>query len=70
MVLYPVLIGEMAKREVSKKTIARSIGVCDKSLQNKLSGKVPFTWPEVKKIHLDFFPDIMPDDLFSTNEDL
>ena len=70
MVYYPILIGEMAKREVSKKAIARSIGICDKSFKNKLTGKVPFTWPEVKKIHLGFFPDILPDQLFATSDEL
>lgn len=70
MVRFPNLIGEMAKREISKKTVANSIGVCNKALQNRLVGKVPFTWEEVKKIHRDFFPDILPDDLFATSEEI
>lgn len=69
MVLYPTLIGEMAKREVQKKMIARSIGICDKALNNKLSGKTPFTWPEVKTIRHIFFPDIDPDTLFARADD-
>lgn len=68
MVVYPVLVGEIAKRGIRKKTIARSIGVCDKSLNNKLNGKVPFTWPEVRTIRHQFFPDIPPDVLFSDAE--
>lgn len=70
MVYYPVLIGEMAKREVKKKTIAECIGVCDKALGNKLNGKAPFTWPEVKMIRHSFFPDIAADDLFATADEV
>lgn len=66
MVYYPILIGEMAKREIQKKSLAQCIGVCDKALRNKLDGKSPFTWPEVKKIRHSFFPDIAPDELFAT----
>lgn len=69
MVVYPVLIGEIAKRGIKKKTMAQSIGVCDKSLNNKLSGRVPFTWPEVKAIRLRFFPDMTPDELFLETDD-
>ena len=64
MVVYPVLVGEIAKRGIKKKTIAQSIGVCDKALNNKLNGKTPFTWPEVRIIRHRFFPDITPDVLF------
>ena len=67
MVTYPVLIGEIAKRGIKKKTIADSIGVCSKSLTNRLLGKVPFTWPEVQIIQQRFFPDVEVKDLFSTS---
>lgn len=70
MVYYPVLVSEMAKREISRKRVAEAIGVCNKSFSNKLNGKTPFTWPEVKKIHREFFPDILADDLFSTADEL
>lgn len=65
MVLFPVLIGEMAKREVPKRALADSIGVCYKALNNKLNGKAPFTWPEVKVIRQEFFPDIPIEKLFA-----
>lgn len=64
MIAYPVLIGEIAKRGVKKRTIAQRLGICDKSLNNKLNGKVPFTWPEVQTIRHQFFPDLTPDELF------
>lgn len=70
MVRYPVLAGEIAKRGIKKKVIAESIGVCDKSLRNKLNGKIPFTWPEVKTIRRQFFPDMSPDYLFKDSDDL
>ena len=63
MVRYPILAGEIAKRGIKKKAIAKSIGVCD-----KLAGNAPFTWPEVKTIRHQFFPDLDPDYLFEENE--
>lgn len=65
MVCYPVLVGEMAKREVPKKEMAERMGICYRALNNKLSGKVPFTWPEVCTINSAFFPDIEKDVLFA-----
>lgn len=70
MVYYPNLIGEMAKRKIQKKTVAGCIGVCYKAFDNKMNGKVPFTWPEVKKIRHEFFPDMQPDELFITSTEL
>lgn len=67
MVHYPILSGEIAKRGIKKKAIAEHIGVCEKSLSNKLSGRVPFTWPEVKAIRHRFFPDMTTDELFTTD---
>lgn len=69
MVAYPVLVGEIAKKGIKKKAIAQCIGVCDKSLNNKLSGKVPFTWPEVRAIRHTFFPEMSPDILFSETDE-
>lgn len=69
VVTYPVLAGEIARRGIKKKTIAESIGVCDKSLSNKLAGKVPFTWPEVSVIKERFFPDMTPEELFQKSND-
>lgn len=68
MVYYPTLTREIAVRGIKKKAIAESINVCNKSLNNKLSGRVPFTWPEVSTIRNRFFPDIEPDILFSRAE--
>lgn len=70
MVHYPVLVSEIAKREIQKKAIAQSIGVCCKALNNKMTGKTSFTWPEVKTIRREFFPDISADELFITASEL
>ena len=67
MVYFPILAGEIAKRGIKKKVIADSLGICGKSLNNKMSGRVPFTWDEVKLIRSTFFPDMSPDDLFKTD---
>lgn len=64
MIGYPVLEREIAGRGIKKKAIAESIGVTYRSLNNKLSGRVPFTWPEVSTIRNRFFPDMAPDLLF------
>lgn len=65
MVYYPMLEREIAGRGIKKKIIAESIGVCNRSLNNKLTGRVPFTWPEVETIRSKFFPDMTPEILFS-----
>ena len=68
MVYYPTLEREIAGRGIKKKTIAESIGVCNKSLNNKVSGRVPFTLPEVSAIKDRFFPDMQLESLFARAE--
>ena len=62
--VYPVLVGEIAKRGIKKNAIATGIGISYRALHNKLSGAVPFTWPETCAIQERFFPDMNKDDLF------
>lgn len=69
MIHYPILESEIERRGIKKRAIARSVGICDKTLNNKLSGRVSFTWPEVKAIRHQFFPDMDPDVLFQSNDD-
>ncbi len=68
MVVFPTLIGEIAKRGIKKKAIAQRLGICDKSLNNKLNGRVPFTWPEVLLLSQSFFPDMTTEVLFARAE--
>lgn len=70
MVYYPTLSAEMARRGITKKEISESIGICYRSLNNKLTGRVPFTWPEVCNINERFFPDMSKDDLFAPAEEI
>ena len=70
MVLYPVLAGEIAKRGIKKKDIAKSIGICDRAMSNKFSGRVPFTMPEAKTIKREYFPDIPLNVLFAEADEL
>ncbi len=67
MVYYPTLEREIAGRSIKKKAIAESIHVCYKSFGNKISGRAPFTWPEVLTIRDIFFPDMSVEHLFSWN---
>ena len=50
MPYFPNLAGEIARRGIKKKAIADALNICNRSLNNKLSGRVPFTWDEVKLI--------------------
>lgn len=68
MIYYPTLEREIAGRGIKKKTIAESINVCNRSLNNKLSGRVPFTWQEVTTIKCRFFPDMCVESLFSKSD--
>lgn len=68
LVYYPTLAREIAGRGIKKKVIAESLNICNKSLNNKLTGRAPFTWPEVIKIRDRFFPDMTTEYLFARSE--
>lgn len=70
MVTYPNLVGEMARRGIKRKDVADAISVSYKALSNKLSGKAPFTWPEVVCISNTFFPDVEKDTLFLREDEI
>ena len=69
MVKYPNLEAEMVRRAVSREDMAQSINVRDRTIRNKLTGRTPFTWPEVKRIRTQFFPDIPMDVLFASADE-
>ena len=64
-IAYPRLTAEVARRGIKKSAIAEALGISGRSLYNKMSGAVPFTWPETCMIQHRFFPDMEKDDLFS-----
>lgn len=69
-VIYPNLIAEIARRGIKKNAIAKHLGICAKSLNNKLCGKSSFTWYEVCEISHQFFPDVPQEFLFMCNNTL
>ena len=62
---YSKLVGEIAARGMKRTVIAKALGISTKTLYNKISGKAPFTWPEVLLTQKRFFPDIPLDVLFA-----
>ena len=68
MTEYPILVGEIAKRGIKKTAIAKQLGISERTLYNKLSGNVSFTWDEVIAINSCFFPDFDPTQLFARAE--
>lgn len=65
MPYYPTIAAEMARQGITKKELANCIGISYRSLDNKLAGRVAFTWPEVEAIKNKFFPDMTPEVLFA-----
>lgn len=64
---YPNLEKGIFGRGITKKAIARGLEISPRSLYNKLSGKVEFTWREICLIQSQFFPDYDKDFLFFSN---
>ena len=67
-VVFPVLISEIAKRGIKRKDIAGCLGICEKTLKQKLDGITEFTWREVKEVSTHFFPDIPLVNLFGESD--
>lgn len=65
VVAYPMLAGEIAKRGIKKRAIAKHIGITERALYNKMSGEASFTWDEVVAINSCFFPDLDMASLFA-----
>lgn len=66
---FPILAGEIAKRGIKKSAIASALKISTRAFYNKMSGTVPFTWPETCAIQSQFFPDMDKDDLFRRADD-
>ena len=66
MAVYPTLTKEIANRGIKLKVIASAADMSERALYNKMQGIRPFTWPEVKVIWKQFFPDLSVDELFDT----
>mgnify|MGYP006079344765 FL=1 len=66
--VFPVLIGEIAKRGIKKNAIAKRLGIANRTLFSKLSGETSFTWDEVCRMQECFFPDLDVTTLFQRDE--
>ena len=58
VIAYPELVGEMAKRGITRTSIARAIGISTRTLYSKMAGSTDFTLSEANKIHAMFFRDM------------
>lgn len=64
MVMYPVLVSQIAIRGIKQKAIADAMNTSSKTLRNKLYGETAFLLPEAQIIRDRFFPDMSIDELF------
>lgn len=58
------LLYRMKCKGVSREQLRGLIGVTDKTMRNKISGRTDFTWGEAKAIRNAFFEDEKYEDLF------
>lgn len=65
---YLILVGELAKKKVSKENVAECLGIHRNSVTNKLNGG-SFSVDEAVKSRNRFFPEWKIEDLFATAED-
>lgn len=54
MLIY--LEHRMKQEKVSREDIRKLLGVSEKTVRNKLSGRTDLTWNEARKIRRTFFP--------------
>lgn len=68
-VIYPELIGGLAKRSITKTKVAETLGITSRALYSKLVGNTDFTLSEANIIQSQFFPDVRQEDLFRRADD-
>ena len=64
---YPVLEAEIARKGISKSSVAEYLGISVKAFHNKRKGNIDFWWKEVALLH-SLFPDV-PIELLMKRED-
>lgn len=62
------LIGEMAKRKVSKEDLSKLLGIHWNSVANKINGSSSFTVDEAVRIRDEYFPEWKIEDLFQKSK--
>lgn len=63
--MYRNLEAEMVRLGITKKDMAKKLGMRYPTLTDKLRGKYPLHFEEALKIQYEFFPDLPLDYLFS-----
>ena len=66
--MYRELLGEMIKKGITRKEVAKLLGITPKTFFNKMNGRTEFTWTEVKAIRQMVAPEKTLDDLFKESE--
>lgn len=68
-VVYPELIGCLAKNSIKKVDVAEALGISPRTLYSKLVGDTDFTLSEASTIQRQFFPDMDQETLFKRADD-
>ena len=66
---YPLLENEMLDRCITKKDIAKKLGITERAVSNKIKGDAPFKWAEACTIQDEFFSHVDLRLLFMTKDD-
>lgn len=59
----------LASKDITMKSYAEFLGVTEKTLQNKMSGRTEFTFSEVEKTNRILFPEYNWNYLFAKDND-
>ena len=62
--VFPVLEAELSRRGIKKKDVAKELGISNKCMSNKMTGKTELTLSEILSIQ-KIIPDVTIDELFS-----
>lgn len=66
---YPNLEKAIWEGGIKKKTIAKTLGISEKTLSNKLTGRSTFEWEQCFQIKSTFFPNSDMETLFKSKTD-
>lgn len=62
------LANALRTKKITQSAVARTLGITDKTLTNKLNGVTSFTVDEAFIINKNFLPEFTMDYLFATDE--
>ena len=66
--MYSFLRGEMIKANITITSLAKKIGVTEKTMRNKINGDTDFTWTEALKVRSIVNPSLEMEKLFQVDE--